>query len=144
MTDAQPTVSPSRRPASSLCGRREWSASARSAERTDGREPALAVDQLCANCQTSAKRYGMNELEGIGTACTDHVKYAELKRPELLPAQHMQAKLEAERSMGEKEVEHVQYCGTCWQGKNQCRGLAAARAKDQAGLEPITGRAKTK
>ena len=44
-----------------------------------GREPALAVDQLCANCQTSAKSYGMNELEGIGTACTNHVKYAELK-----------------------------------------------------------------
>ena len=109
-----------------------------------GREPALAVDQLCANCQTSAKSYGMNELEGIGTACTNHVKYAELKHPELLPAQHMRAKLEAERRMGEKEVEHVQYCGTCWKGKNQCRGLADARARDQARLEPITGRAKTR
>ena len=35
-----------------------------------GREPALAVDQLCANCQTSAKSYGMKELL--------HLKYAEL------------------------------------------------------------------
>ena len=110
----------------------------------NGREPALAVDPLCANCQSSARQYGMNELEGIGAACTNCVKYTERKRPELLPAQHMQAKLEAERSMGEKEVEHIQYCGTCWQGKNQCRGLAAARARDQAGLEPITGRTKTR
>ena len=52
-----------------------------------GREPLLAVDQLCAFCQTSAQRYGMNELEGIGAACTDHMKYAEQKYPELLPAQ---------------------------------------------------------
>ena len=102
----------------------------------NGSEPKLAVDPLCANCQSSAEEYGMNELEGIGTACTNCVKYTERKRPELLPAQHMQAKLEAERSMGEKEVEHVQYCGTCWKGKNQCRGLAAARARDRDGLEP--------
>ena len=106
-------------------------------------EPALAVDPLCANCQSSAREYGMNEFEGIGAACTNCVKYTERKRPELLPAQHMQAMIEAERGMGEKEVEHVRYCGTCWKGKNQCRGLGAARAKDQAGLEPVTGRAKT-
>ena len=110
----------------------------------NGREPKLAVDPLCANCQSSAEVYGMNELEGIGTACTNCVKYTERKRPELLPAQHMRAKLEAERGMGENQVEHVRYCGTCWKGKNQCHGLGAARARDQAGLEPVTGRTKTK
>ena len=108
-----------------------------------GREPALAVDPLCSNCQLSAREYGMNELEGIGAACTNCVKYTERKRPELLPAQHIRAVREAERGMGENEVEHARHCGTCWKGKNQCRGLASARARDKTGLRPVTGRAKT-
>ena len=108
------------------------------------REPELAVDPLCARCQSSAGEYGMNEIEGTGAACTNCMKYTERKRPELLPAEHMRAVREAERGMGETEVEHVRSCGTCWKGKNRCRGLEFARARDQEGLRPVTGRAKTK
>ena len=111
----------------------------------NGREPKLAVDPLCANCQSSAESV-RDERAGRHRNCLHKLRevHGAKIRPELLPAQHMQAKLEAEHGMGENEVEHVQYCGTCWQGKNQCRGLASARAKDQAALEPIIERTKTK
>ena len=89
----------------------------------------------------------MNELEGIGAACTNCVKYTERKRPELLPAQHMRAVLEAERGMGEKEIEHTRYCGTCWKGGARCRGLESRTRPGQngtgRGAGQVTGRTKT-